>query len=152
MSEKVIALLNDARRRELTAILQYMAEHYELEDVGYGKFGDEMKATAVTEMKHAEELAERILLLGGAPTSELEAKVQKGLSVADVLKVNIHLEQGAVKLYNEAANVCAAEGDHVSKAIFEKLLADEDEHLDDFQKKADLLSKLGDVYLATLVE
>jgi bacterioferritin len=152
MSEKVIELLNDARRRELTAILQYMAEHYELEDQGYGKLGDEIKATAITEMKHAEALAERILFLGGVPTTKLEAEVQKGLSIMDMLKVNHHLEEGAVKMYNDAANACAAEGDHVSKAIFEKLLDDEEEHLDDFQKKMDHINKLGDVYLATLVD
>ncbi len=152
MSEKVIALLNDGRKRELTAILQYMAEHYELEDQGYGKLGDEIKATSITEMNHAEELAERILFLGGVPTTELEAKVQKGLSILDMLKVNHQLEEGAVKMYNDAANVCSAEGDHVSKAIFEKLLADEEEHLDGFQKKMDHINKLGAVYLATLVE
>lgn len=152
MNEKVIGLLNDARRRELTAILQYMAEHYELEDQGYGKFGDEMKKIAIVEMKHAEELAERILFLGGVPTAKLESEVQKGLSIADMLKVNEHLEAGAIKMYNDSANVCAAEGDHVSKAIFEHLLEAENEHIDEFQKKQDHLGKLGDLYLTTLLD
>ena len=152
MSEKVIKLLNDARKRELLAILQYMAEHYELEDQGYGKIGDELKKIAIVEMKHAEELAERILFLGGVPTTELEAKVQKGLSIKDMLKVDIHLEEGAIKMYNDAANACAQEGDHVSKAVFESLLGAEDGHLDDFQKKLDHVEKLGDVYLTTLLD
>ena len=150
MNEKVIGLLNDARRRELLAIMQYMQFHYELEDAGYGKLGDEFKAVAITEMKHAERLAERILFLDGVPTSKPEAEVQKGLSIQDQLKVGQHLELETIKMYNDDASVCAGEGDHVSKSIFEKLLADEEEHLDDFQTRTDLIEKLGNAYIVTL--
>jgi bacterioferritin len=152
MSEKVINALNDGRKRELLAILQYMVQHYELEDAGYGKLGDRLKEIAITEMKHAEQLAERILFLGGTPITKPQADVQKRLSIPDQLKVDIHLEEGAVKMYNDAANLCAQEGDHVSKAIFEKLLDDENEHLDEFLKTLEHVEKLGDVYLTTLLD
>ena len=65
MSKKVIGLLNEARSRELTAISQYMAQHYELEDSDFGKLASKFKEVAITEMKHAEKLAERILFLKG---------------------------------------------------------------------------------------
>lgn len=152
MNENVIKALNDARRRELFAISQYMIEHYELEDIGYAKLGDEMKSIAITEMKHAEEFAERILFLGGAPITRPDAEAQKGLSLKDMLNVNLHIEQGAVKMYNDAAKICADEGDHVSKSLFEKILQDEEGHVDEFKKKIDHIDKLGDSYLATLVD
>lgn len=152
MNKKVIQLLNDGRTRELLAISQYMVQHYELEDSDFGKLGDKMKEIAITEMKHAEELAERILFLGGVPTTKPASEAKKGQSIPDLLKTNIELEDGAVKMYNESAKVCAAEGDNVSKQIFEKLLAEEEEHLNDFQNILDHVQKLGDTYLATLIE
>lgn len=152
MTEKVISMLNEARKRELHAIAQYMIQHYELEDAGYGKLGKKMKEIAITEMKHAEELAERILFLGGTPVTKPEGEIQKGLGIPELLQANLALEQGAVKLYNDSANACAAEGDNVSKAIFEKLLADEDEHVDDFETTLEHVEKLGDIYIASLVD
>ena len=68
MSQKVIDLLNQARARELTAITQYMAQHYELEDSDFGKLAGKLKEIGIQEMKHAEQLAERILFLNGEPT------------------------------------------------------------------------------------
>jgi bacterioferritin len=150
MSEKVIELLNEARARELYAISQYMVQHYELEDADYGKLAGILKEIAIAEMKHAEELAERILFLGGTPTTKPADEAKKGLAIPELLKLDIDLEQGAVDMYNKSANMCAQEGDNVSKALFEKLLADEEGHLDDFQNILDHVEKLGNTYLVTL--
>ena len=152
MSEKVIKLLNDGRKRELVAIMQYMIHHYELEDKGFDKLGDKMKEIAIVEMKHAEELAERILFLGGVPVSKPEADIQKGLAIIDKIKVDEKLEAGAIELYNDAVNVCAAEKDHVSKAIFEKLAIDENDHLDEFQTIREHIEQFGDTYLTAQTE
>jgi bacterioferritin len=151
VSQKVIDALNKGRVRELHAIIQYMAEHYELDDAGYDKLGTVVKDIAIVEMKHAEDLAERILFLGGVPVYKPEGDVKKGLSIPDMAKANIKLEADAVALYNESAKVCAAEGDNVSKALFEKLLAEEEDHLDEFQKTLDHIEKLGDTYITTLI-
>ena len=148
---KVIDVLNKGRERELHAILQYMVEHYELDDVGYEKLGSLVKQTGITEMKHAEELGERILFLNGSPVTKPSADVKKGLGLAEMIKFNIDLEAGAIKLYNEAAAICASEGDNVSKALFEKLLDEEEQHIDEFQKILDHIQKLGDSYIATLI-
>jgi len=150
MREKVIEMLNTARARELHAISQYMVQHYELEDADFGKLAGKVKEIGIAEMKHAEKLAERILFLGGSPTTTPDAEAKKGLEIAEMLKVDIELEQAAVDMYNDFANKCANEGDNVSKAIFEELLADEEGHVDDFQNILRHVEKLGGAYLATL--
>ena len=150
MREKVIEMLNTARARELHAISQYMVQHYELEDADFGKLAGKVKEIGIAEMKHAEKLAERILFLGGSPTTKPDAEAKKGLEIAEMLKVDIELEQAAVDMYNDFANKCSNEGDNVSKAIFEELLADEEGHVDDFQNILRHVEKLGGAYLATL--
>jgi len=148
--KKVIDLLNQGRAAELTAIMQYMAHHYELEDADYGKLAKTMKIVAIEEMKHAEQLAERILFLEGTPTSKPDGEVVKGQDIPGLLKTDVALEQGAVDMYNASAMACAKAGDHTSKRLFQQLLADEEAHLGEFQNVQAHLEKLGDVYLATL--
>jgi len=150
MSKKVIDMLNAARAEELGAILQYMDHHYELADADFGKLAKSLKATAIQEMKHAEALAERVLFLGGTPTYKPAGEVKKGQEIAAMLSTDVGLEEGAVKMYNDFAKACAEAGDHVTKALFEKLLAEEEAHLDEFQNVADHVKKLGPAYLATL--
>jgi bacterioferritin len=148
--KKVIDLLNEARARELTAIIQYMYQHYDLDNQDYGKLAKVIKATAIAEMKHAEALGERIQFLGGTPATKPDAETKKGQEIGEMIATDIALEEGAVKMYNEAAVACAAALDHVSKDLFEKLLADENEHLDDFINIKEHIEKLGAHYLATL--
>jgi len=147
----VVDLLNEARARELTAITQYMIQHYELEDAGYGKLASAMKKVGIEEMKHAEYLAERILFLGGVPTSKPDAVAKKGEDIAAMLKTDGALERKAIAMYNAAANACARAGDHISKQLFMKLLGEEEGHLDIFQNTLAHLEKLGDAYVVTLL-
>ena len=150
MSKKVIDLLNEARSRELTAITQYMAQHYELEDQDYGKLAKILKEIGIQEMKHAEALAERILFLKGVPTSKPDAVAKKNEDITGMLATDIALETQAIKMYNEAAGVCAQEKDQISKQLFEKLLGEEEEHLNQFENIKDHVEKLGAAYIATL--
>jgi len=152
MSDKVIKALNDGRSREIAAIETYMLQHYELEDAGYGKLAGRMKVIAIQEMKHAEKLAERILFLGGVPTTKPDGKIKQGLDIAESLQVDIELESEAVAMYNASAKLCAEENDIVSKSIFEELLAEEEVHLDEFQNTLNHVKKLGSAYLATLLD
>ena len=151
MSQKVIDLLNKARSRELTAITQYMAQHYELEDQDFGKLATKLKEIAIQEMKHAEKLAERILFLKGEPTSKPDAVAKKGQKIQEMLTTNIALEGQAIKMYNEASVTCTAEKDQVSKELFEELLKDEENHFNYFENIKDHIDKLGAAYLSTLV-
>jgi bacterioferritin len=150
MSKKVIDLLNQGRSRELTAITQYMAQHYELEDQDFGKLATRLKDIAIQEMKHAEKLAERILFLKGEPTSKPDAETRKGQEISDMLKTDIGLETQAIQMYNDASVVCAAEKDQISKELFEDLLKDEEEHLNIFENIKDHVDKIGAAYIATL--
>ena len=151
-SKKVIDLLNEARARELTALTQYMGQHYEMEDQGYGKLAAVLKEVGIQEMKHAEALAERILFLEGEPTRKPDAVTKKGEDIPKLLKTDVALEDAAIKMYNAAANACAAEGDQVSSDLFKKLLAEEEEHLDRFQKLADHVEAMGACFMATLAD
>jgi bacterioferritin len=122
-----------------------------LEDTDFGKLASKFKEIAITEMKHAEKLAERILFLNGEPTSKPDALTKKGQQIAGMLATNMALESAAIKMYNEAAAVCAAEKDQISKELFDDLLKDEEDHLNYFENVKDHLEKLGAAYLATLV-
>ena len=150
MSQKVIEWLNQARARELGAITQYMAQHYELEDQDFGKLAAKLKEIAIQEMKHAEKLAERILFLRGVPTSKPDGTSKKTQEIPDMLVTDIGLESEAIKMYNEAALICASEKDQISKDLFEELLKDEEGHLDLFENMKDHIDKMGASYLATL--
>jgi bacterioferritin len=149
MSKKVIDALNAARSRELGAISQYMAQHYELEDRDFGKLAKKLKEVAIQEMKHAEALAERILFLKGTPTSKPDVEAKKGQEIEAMLTTDMGLETAAIKMYNEASTLCAAEKDQISKQLFEKLLAEEEEHLNFFENTKSHLAKMGAAYLAT---
>lgn len=150
MIQKVINLLNEARSRELTAINQYMIHHYELEDKDFGKLALKIKDIALTEMKHAEKLAERILFLKGEPTSKPDATPKKGQEILEMLATDMALEAQAVKMYNEAAVICASERDQKSKDLFEELLSDEEKHLNFFENIKNHVENLGEAYIATL--
>ena len=150
MKQKVINLLNEARSRELTAINQYMIHHYELEDKDFGKLALKIKDIALAEMKHAEKLAERILFLKGEPTSKPDATPKKGQEIIEMLATDMVLEVQAVKMYNEAAVLCASERDQKSKDLFEGLLSDEEKHLNFFENIKNHVENLGEAYLATL--
>jgi bacterioferritin len=150
MNQKVIDLLNKARSRELTAISQYMAQHYELEDQDFGKLATKLKEVSIQEMKHAEKLAERILFLKGEPTSKPDGVAKKGQKIPDMLTTDIALEAQAIKMYNEASVTCAAEKDQISKELFEELLKEEEVHLNTFENIKGHIDKLGAAYLATL--
>jgi bacterioferritin len=152
MSKKVVDLLNAARSRELTAILQYMAQHYELEDKDFGKLAKKMKEIAIQEMKHAEALAERILFLKGTPIFKPDADIKKGQEMGAMLTTDMGLEKTAIKMYNEAALICAAEKDQVTKLLFERLLGEEEEHLSFFENTGEHVEKLGAAYIATLAD
>ena len=151
MSQKVIDLLNKARSRELSAISQYMAQHYELEDMDFGKLASKVKEVAIAEMKHAEKLAERILFLKGEPTSKPDGVAKKGQKIPEMLSTDMSLEAQAIKMYNESALICASEKDQISKELFEELLKDEEDHFNTFENIKDHIDKLGAAYLATLV-
>jgi bacterioferritin len=150
MIQTVIDLLTEARLRELEAIDQYMIHHDELENKDLGKLASQIKEIAIAKVKHAQKLAERILFLKGEPISETDPTSKKGQEIPEMLATDVALERRAVKMYNEAAAICASEKDQKSKDLFDEFLSDEEDHLNFFEKVEDHVNKLGAADIATL--
>src|SRR5690348_6520916 len=108
---KVIALLNEALKEELTAINQYFLHAEMCENWHYDKLGSYIKKQSIDEMKHAEVLIERILFLDGAPNLTELMKLTVGQNVREQLESDLKLEIGAVGMYNRAVQVARDEGD-----------------------------------------
>src|SRR4030043_371142 len=107
----VIGVLNQAREMELHAIVQYMNQHYGLDDMDYGELAGKMKLIAIDEMRHAEMFAERIKELEGEPTTEPAGKTEKGQKVQIIFAFDAKLEDGAIDAYNQFLLVCRENGD-----------------------------------------
>ena len=145
----VIEVLNKARASELHAILQYMSQHYELADSDYGKLAANLKLIAIDEMRHAEMLAERILVLEGTPTTKPDREVKKKQPVLETMQFNEDLEEEAVRDYNQFHRLCREQSDNVSAKLFQVLIEEEQIHLEHFQDVIGHIKELGNAYLAT---
>ena len=145
---KVIDHLNEALREELTAINQYFLHAEMCHNWGYHGLGDSIKKQSIGEMKHAEELIERILFLDATPKMDyLDLTI--GGNVREQLEADLALEINAVKMYNESVAAARDAGDDASRNLFTKLLADEEEHVDWLESQLDLISKIGiQLYMA----
>lgn len=148
MHEKSIVLLNKAVADEIAATHQYMYFHFHCDDQGYDLLAGLFKRTAIEEMLHTEQLAERILFLKGEVEMVASAEVQKIHDVKAMLEMAKKMEEGAVRAYNLWANECAANADSVSKRVFETLVVDEERHYDQFDVEMENIEKFGDGYLA----
>ena len=140
---KVIALLNDALKEELSAINQYFLHAEMCENWNYSKLGDYIKKQSIDEMKHAEELIERILFLDGTPNMTETLKIVVGQNVREQLENDLKLEIGAVAMYNRSAAIAREEGDNASRALFEKLLKDEEDHVDWLEAQLHQIKEIG---------
>ena len=150
-NEKVLETLNGLLREELTAISQYMVHAEMYEDWGYSKLGEAEEHSAIQEMKHAEKLISRILFLEGRPiVSELNP-IRIGKTVDEMLKNDLILETDAVRMYNEAIKLVVSEKDNQTKKVLEKILSDEEEHVDFFEEQIGQIEQMTlPFYLSTI--
>lgn len=148
MREESIDLLNRALAEELSAVHQYMYFHFRLGDLGYYPLASLMKKTSIGEMLYAEELAERILFLGGEVEMMVSDPVQKIHEPKAMLERAKAMEDASVKFYNDAAQDCAKNADAASKKIFEELVADEEGHSDIFDQQIQYIERFGEKFLA----
>ncbi len=146
--ERSIQLLNQAVNDELHAVHQYMYFHFRCDDLGYELLSQLFKRIAIVEMMHVERLAERILFLKGEVEMIVHGKVEYLVEPKDMLEKVVQLEAESVDYYNTWAQECGANLDSVSKTLFEGLVAEEEDHQDQFETELDNLNKLGDRYLA----
>jgi bacterioferritin len=148
MHEKSIELLNRALAEELSAVHQYMYFHFHLDDQGYVPLAGLMKQTSIQEMRHAEELAERILFLDGEVEMAVSDPVQKIHDAKGMLERAKTMEVASAQFYNQAAQECAKNADAASKKIFEELVADEEGHADTFDLQITYIERFGERFLA----
>lgn len=148
----VIAHLNKALKEELTAINQYFVHAEMCHNWGYHKLGSHIRKQSIDEMRHAEALIERILFLDATPTME-PMPLNIGQSVQKQIESDMGLELGAVQSYNEAVRVSRDAGDNTSRELFERLLKDEEGHVDWLEEQLHLISEVGyERYLAQQME
>ncbi|HYW48130.1 MAG TPA: bacterioferritin [Bryobacteraceae bacterium] len=140
---KVIALLNEALKEELTAINQYFLHAEMCENWHYEKLGDYIKKQSIDEMKHAEALIERILFLDGSPALTELMKLSVGQNVKEQIESDLKLEINAVAMYNRAIHVARAESDNASSELFTRLLKDEEQHVDWLESQLHLIGEIG---------
>ena len=151
-SQKVIAALNEALKEELAAINQYFVHAEMCEDWHYDKLSGFIMKQSIDEMKHAEALIERLLFLDASPNMTEPMRITVGQTVKEQLANDYALELGAVKMYNRAVETARQEGDNASRELFERLLKDEEEHVDWLEAQLHQIEELGyERYLAAQI-
>lgn len=146
---KVIAVLSEVLKAELTAINQYFLHAEMCENWGYQKMAKVTRKESIEEMTHAEKLMERILLLDGTPNMSDYFKINIGANMKDQLKNDLDLEYKAVKRLNDGIKTCVAAGDNGSRELLEKILTDEEHHIDWLEGQLHAIDEMGyENYLA----
>ena len=140
---KVIAFLNQVLKAELTAINQYFLHAEMCENWGYKRLGEDTKARAIEEMRHAEGLIERIIFLDSTPSVDVGLKPQLGSKVQQQMDINLKDEQDAVRQYNQAVKVCVEAKDDGSRALFERMIQDEERHADFLEAQLHSIKEMG---------
>ncbi|MGB9959537.1 MAG: ferritin-like domain-containing protein [Candidatus Bathyarchaeales archaeon] len=130
-SKKLLEMLNDAIAREIQVSIQYMWQHVQWSGVKGFAVQEELEKIAITEMKHAETIAERLVYLGGTPTTK-PTEIFVGKTLKEMIQRNIKDEENAISLYKEIIAQARTENDVTTAVLFEGILKDEEEHHDTF--------------------
>jgi len=141
--KKIIEVLNDVLTAELTAINQYFVHAEMCDNWGYARLHDTIRKHSIGEMKHAEQLIERILFLEGTPNVQRLGKINIGENVPEQLKLDHALELDAVKRLNTGIETCREADDNNSRHLLEEVLEDEEEHVDWLEAQLSLLEQVG---------
>ena len=139
----VIQHLNKILKNELTAINQYFLHAKMLQDWGMTKLGDLVRAESIDEMKHADELIDRILFLEGLPNLQDLGKLRVGAKVEEIMRCDLALEMDAHPDLKDAVAHAESIGDFVSRDLFQRILDAEEEHIDWIETQIDLIEKVG---------
>ena len=140
---KIIAILNEVLKAELTAINQYFLHAEMCENWGYQRMAKTTRKESIEEMQHAEILMERILYLDGTPNMSDYFKINIGPNVKAQIENDLQVEYDAVKRLNEGIATCVKASDNGSRELLEKILVDEEEHIDWLETNLELIDKLG---------
>lgn len=140
---EVIDKLNALLSEELTAVNQYFLHAEMCGDWGYDKLHEKIEERSIQEMKHAENLMERILFLEGMPVVSELNKITIGSTVMKQLENDKDAEFDAIQKYNEGVALTTKLGDNGTKVLLESILTDEEEHIDWIEEQLDQIEQMG---------
>ena len=140
---KVIELLNEALKAELTAINQYWLHYRMLDNWGVKKLAELERHESIDEMKHADRFSDRILFLDGFPNFQSLNPLRIGENVEEILKADLDAEYEAVEMYRNAATYCESVHDYVSRDLFVEVLRDEEGHVDLLETQFEMIRQMG---------
>ncbi len=150
---KVLECLNTVLKAELTAVNQYFLHAEMCENWGYEKLAKHTRKESIEEMRHAEILMERILYLDGTPNMSDYFKINIGQNVEAQFKNDLQVEYDAVKRLNDFIKIAGDVADFGSRQLFEKILSDEEEHIDYLEAQLNAIGEIGiQNYLAQQLE
>ena len=142
-NERVIEQLNVRLAEELTATNQYMVHAEMCENWGYQRLHSMIRTRAITEMKHAERLIERILYLEGRPIVSRLDPINIGAEVPKMHQFDHVSEEAAIRGYNESIRIAVELGDNGTRELLQEILLQEESHIDEIEAQLDQLSQLG---------
>jgi bacterioferritin len=151
--DEVVELLNEVLTAELTAINQYFVHGMMCHNWRYERLAKHSREESIEEMNHAKELIERILYLEGVPNMQRYMKINVGQTVPEQHQFDLQLERDAVARLNPGIELARAKGDNGSRLLLEKILHDEEEHIDWLEAQLQQVQELGLAnYLAQQIE
>jgi bacterioferritin len=149
---KVVEYLNAQLRNELTATNQYFLHYRLFKHWGFGRLAKVEYQESIGEMKHADALMERILMLEGLPNLQDLGKLLVGENVPEALQCDLQSETGAQATLKEAIAHCESVRDYVSRDLLQDILDDTEDHIDFLETQIELLAKVGlENYLQTQI-
>ena len=141
--DKVIQLLNETLKNELTAINQYWLHYRMLDNWGVKRLAEYERHESIDEMKHGDRLAERSLFLEGLPNFQLLGRLRIGETGEEVLRADLELEREAAEQRKGAIAHCETVRDYVSRELFEAILTSEEEHIDFLETQFEMIERMG---------